>query len=95
MSASASSISQALSFALFSRSAQYELGRGGRYTIVHENGEEEPATGVSLYVNTLMDIVPVKETAPVKTLPWGTALAEAEKLQAEGYRTEFEVLDKK
>ena len=83
-----------VSFALFSRSAQYELGRGGRYTISHENGEEEPATGVSLYVNTLMDIVSVAEETPVKQLPENSTLADAEKWQKEGYRTQFQLLDK-
>jgi ATP phosphoribosyltransferase regulatory subunit len=45
-----------ISFSVFSRSAQSELGRGGRYSIHSQHGEE-PATGMTLYVNTLMDAV--------------------------------------
>lgn len=47
-----------VSFSLFSRASQSELGRGGRYTIATAEGREEAATGLTLYVNTLMDAVP-------------------------------------
>lgn len=51
-----------VSFSLFSRSAQSELGRGGRYAIAGEKADE-PATGVTLYVNTLMEAVPQQAVA--------------------------------
>lgn len=51
-----------VSFSLFSRTSQSELGRGGRYTITNADGDEA-ATGMTLYVNTLMEAVPQQ---PVK-----------------------------
>lgn len=42
-----------LGFSLFAGGASREVGRGGTYTIVHEDGAEEPATGFSLFADLL------------------------------------------
>lgn len=38
-----------LGFSLFAQGATREVGRGGTYTLMHENGAEEAATGFSLF----------------------------------------------
>ncbi len=40
-------------FSLFAAGAPNAIGRGGSYAIVHPDGREEPATGFSVYPDTL------------------------------------------
>lgn len=42
-----------LGFSLFAEGATREVGRGGTYALVHENGAEEAATGFSLFGATI------------------------------------------
>jgi ATP phosphoribosyltransferase regulatory subunit len=74
-----------LGFSLFVTGASAEVGRGGTYTIVHESGAEEAATGVSLYADLLTQV----DTEPRRRLflPLGTTAADAARLQAEGWVT--------
>lgn len=74
-----------LGFSLFARGAGAEIGRGGTYTIVHEGGAEEAATGFSLYGDRLSS-----EPAPERRrlfLPLGTAPADATAMRAVGWVT--------
>jgi ATP phosphoribosyltransferase regulatory subunit len=74
-----------LGFSLFVAGAPREVGRGGTYTIVHEDGTEEAATGFSLYADAL-----AQETARERRrlfLPLGTATAEGVRLRREGWVT--------
>jgi len=75
-----------VSFALFSRGVKGELGRGGRYEV--STGEDaEGATGLTLFMDTVMQALP--EAAPAKSvfLPWGTSAEQARTLRTEGWRT--------
>jgi ATP phosphoribosyltransferase regulatory subunit len=68
---------------IFATGRQAELGRGGRYLCA----ESEPATGITLYPDT---IVQIAETAPLRPrlyLPFGTDAAVAEKLRADHFAT--------
>lgn len=74
-----------LGFSLFARGAGAEIGRGGTYTIVHESGAEEAATGFSLYGDRL-----ASEPAPERRrlfLPLGTPASDAARMRAQGWVT--------
>lgn len=75
-----------VSFSLFSRHAQSELGRGGRYTISGAGGEE-PATGLTLYVNTLMEAVALQPVANKLLVGCDMTAEECTALQAQGFVT--------
>lgn len=74
-----------ISFSFFARSGRAELGRGGRY--IADNGTPEPATGFTLYTDTILGVVP--EPAPPRRLylPAGTPLASGCARRAEGWVT--------
>ena len=44
-----------LGFSLFVAGAAREVGRGGTYAVMHEDGAEEAATGFSLFADALID----------------------------------------
>jgi ATP phosphoribosyltransferase regulatory subunit len=44
-----------LGFSIFSTGIRGEIGRGGSYTIVHDDGREEPAVGFSLFADPILD----------------------------------------
>ena len=79
----------AVSFSLFARGVAGELGRGGRYSIPRAEGDAEAATGLTLYVNTLMQVVPVAKAAETVEVARGTTLAECRKLHASGKRVKW------
>jgi len=72
-----------VSFALFARGARGELGRGGRYRT--GNGGGEPATGFTLYTDTVRRAVPAQKPMPRLFLPFGSDPALAERLRGEGW----------
>ncbi len=72
-----------VSFTLFAEGVRGELGRGGRY--VTEAGE--PATGVSLYLDTIMRAVPEAKRAPRVYLPGDTPYGAGRALRNEGWIT--------
>ncbi len=74
-----------VSFTLFARGVRGELGRGGRYEIGF--GRDEPATGFTLYTDTLLRAVPRPEPAARIFLPAGTAPDAGRRLRAEGWIT--------
>lgn len=53
---------------VFATGEQAELGRGGRYL----SGDSEPATGISLYPDTIVRIAPAPALRPRLYLPFGT-----------------------
>ena len=77
-----------VSFTLFARGVRGELGGGGRYRIgvTHADDEGEPATGFSLYMDTLLRAVPAPEAPRRVYVPHGAGPAAA-KLRAEGWVT--------
>ncbi|MBP2310911.1 ATP phosphoribosyltransferase regulatory subunit [Azospirillum soli] len=79
-----------LSFTLFARDVRGELGAGGRYRAgARPEAEEEgePATGFTLYMDTLLRAVPAPAAIQRVYVPHGTSWAAAEKLRAEGWVT--------
>lgn len=72
-----------VSFTLFARGVRGELGRGGRYLL----GGGEPATGFTLYLDSVMRAVPAQAPVPAVYLPFGTPAATSAGLRAEGWRT--------
>jgi ATP phosphoribosyltransferase regulatory subunit len=74
-----------ISFSFFARAGRAELGRGGRYGA--GNGKPEPATGFTLYTDTVLAVVPAPEASRRLYLPAGTPLAAGRQLRAEGWVT--------
>lgn len=74
-------------FSLFVAGVPGEVGRGGSYSIVHEDGREEPAVGFSLYTDPLIDLGLGRKARRRLFLPLGTDPAEAERLRGEGWTT--------
>ena len=72
-----------VSFTVFAEGVRGELGRGGRY--ITESGEA--ATGVSLYMDTILRALP--EATPVSRLylPTGTAFSVGQAQHADGWIT--------
>jgi ATP phosphoribosyltransferase regulatory subunit len=75
-----------VTFALFTRSVMGELGRGGRYE-AGNNGQRESATGLTLFMDAVMQGLPAATASPSLFLPFGTYPATARKLRDEGWRT--------
>ncbi|MBY0520898.1 MAG: ATP phosphoribosyltransferase regulatory subunit [Sphingomonas sp.] len=44
-----------IGFSIFAGGVRGEIGRGGSYTVMHEDGSEEPAIGFSLYPDAIVD----------------------------------------
>ena len=74
-----------LGFSLFADGAAREVGRGGTYTILHEGGREEPATGFSLFADALSHRG-ARERRRL-FLPYGTAHEIGAGLRREGWVT--------
>ena len=76
-----------IGFSLFGGGLTGEIGRGGSYTIVHGDGQEEPAVGFSLFIDPLVDIGLGVEQARRVFLPLGHDAAAAATLRGEGWTT--------
>ena len=77
-----------LCFTLFARGVRGELGRGGRYSAGDAFAEAgEPATGFTLFTDTILRALPPAPPAERLYLPYGTAPDIAAQLRAEGWRT--------
>ncbi|OUR79510.1 ATP phosphoribosyltransferase regulatory subunit [Alphaproteobacteria bacterium 46_93_T64] len=72
-----------ISFTLFARTARGEIGRGGRYHLV----DGEPATGFTLFLDSLMRAVPVRTPENRLFLPHGTPQDTGLKLRTSGWIT--------
>lgn len=72
-----------VSFTLFAHGVRGELGRGGRY--VGLNGE--PATGLTLFLDSILRALPAPSTATRLFLPHGTSAADAARVVADGWMT--------
>ncbi|MBV8970942.1 MAG: ATP phosphoribosyltransferase regulatory subunit [Sphingomonadaceae bacterium] len=75
-----------LGFSLFAAGVSGEVGRGGTYAILHEDGAAEPATGFSLYADALAAGLPAPERRRL-FLPLGTPADDGARLRAEGWVT--------
>lgn len=76
-----------IGFSIFAGGVRGEIGRGGSYTVLHEDGREEPAIGFSLYADAIVD----SGLAPAERrrlfLPIGTDSALAARMRSEGWVT--------
>ena len=78
-----------ISFTLFSRGVSGELGRGGRYRAgARKPGSQgEPATGFTLYLDTVLRAVPDPAPSPRVFLPLDTQESDGARLRSEGWVT--------
>lgn len=70
-------------FTVFASGEQAELGRGGRYLCA----DTEPATGITLYPDTIVQVAPRPALRPRIYLPHGTPDATATALRAQNFAT--------
>jgi ATP phosphoribosyltransferase regulatory subunit len=73
-----------LSFTVFARGVRGEMGRGGRY---HVTQSGEPATGFSLFLDSVLRALPQPGNGRTLYLPHGTDAARGAALRAEGWVT--------
>ncbi|MCH8237180.1 MAG: ATP phosphoribosyltransferase regulatory subunit, partial [Proteobacteria bacterium] len=78
-----------VTFTFFATGVRGELGNGGRYQAngTAEGGDGEPATGFTLFMDTVIRALPAPERADRVYVPAPTPVAEAAKLRAEGWIT--------
>ena len=75
-----------VTFSLYCKGIQGELGSGGRY--MAGNGKDvENATGLTLFLDTLIKVIPNRTSKMSIFLPYGTPLDKGAKLRAEGWIT--------
>ena len=67
---------------VFAAGEQAELGRGGRYLC-----DSEPATGITLYPDTIIRLAPRPKLRPRLYLPFGTPAADAAAARAQNFAT--------
>ncbi len=75
-----------IGFCLFAKGVRGELGRGGRY-LVGDGAGSEPATGFSLYLDSLMRALPKMAEIKYIYCPFGTDMTSLSRLRKDGYRT--------
>lgn len=75
-----------IGFCLFAKGVRGELGRGGRY-LIGDGENSEPATGFSLYLDSLMRALPEMAEINYIYCPFGTDISILCKLRIDGYRT--------
>ncbi|WP_374763719.1 ATP phosphoribosyltransferase regulatory subunit [Yunchengibacter salinarum] len=75
-----------IGFALFARQARGEIGRGGRYGVLHADGHREGAAGFSVYLDVLMEALPDSAPAARLFIPYEAGTAAADAARAEGWR---------
>ena len=76
-----------LSFTFLSKGVRGELGRGGRYRAGGGLDTGEPATGFTLYTDTVLRAVPPAEVAPRLFLQAGISHADAAQFREAGWHT--------
>jgi len=75
-----------ISFSIFSRRSRGELGRGGRYR-AGNGGKGEPATGFTLFMDTVLRAAAAVPPARRIYVPLGVPAGEGAKLRADGWTT--------
>ena len=74
-------------FSLFATGVRREIGRGGSYTVLHDDGREEPAVGFSLYADAVLEAPGDMMERRRLFLPMSTPPATAAALRAAGWVT--------
>jgi ATP phosphoribosyltransferase regulatory subunit len=79
-----------ISFSIFVPGVSSEVGRGGRYRVDGQNQvADSEATGFTLYVDTLRDILPSAKPQKRLFIDDGITNEEAARLRSEGYVTVY------
>ncbi len=73
-----------VTFSVFAQGSQRELGRGGRYKLVHAE-TSEPAVGASLLVDALLEAMPRKRAQNCVYVPYSTPRNVVADLQSKGW----------
>ncbi|MBI3453717.1 MAG: ATP phosphoribosyltransferase regulatory subunit, partial [Rhodospirillales bacterium] len=78
-----------LCFTLFADRAQGELGRGGLYLAGEDLqvGQGEPATGFTLFMDSILRVLPPPAPPRRLFIPYGASIAAGVKSRAEGWAT--------
>jgi ATP phosphoribosyltransferase regulatory subunit len=76
-----------LGFSIFARGVRDEIGRGGSYMILGEDGREEPAIGFTLYIDPILAAGLATGDRRRLFLPLGTDSELARALRADGWAT--------
>lgn len=74
-----------VTFSFFNRNVRGELGRGGRYLAGVNGGDTEPATGLTLFMDTILKALPRAAERKRIYLPYGTLQPKAAQLRQEGW----------
>jgi ATP phosphoribosyltransferase regulatory subunit len=74
-----------IGFTIFAAASIDELGSGGRYRAHVDGGDDEPATGFTLYVDSIVGVLPAPALPPRVLLPAGTPEETARTLRADGW----------
>jgi ATP phosphoribosyltransferase regulatory subunit len=72
-----------LATAIYAIGSRTELGRGGRY----QSLDNEPATGMTLYPDAIIQAIAPAARRPRVFLPFGTSLAQAQSCRAQHFAT--------
>jgi len=75
-----------VSYSFFAKNVRGELGRGGRYQTRAPNGSEEPSTGLTLFMDTVIKALPRPEIEPQAFHPVGQKTNDANKFRDQGWR---------
>jgi len=78
---------EGVTFSIFAVNLRGELGRGGRYRSGNGEGDGEPSTGFTLFVDTLLRALPTPVRRDKVYLPAAATLADAIKLRTDGWAT--------
>jgi len=65
-------------FAVFAARGNSEIGRGGQYCVTHPDGRKEPATGFSVYLDSLISVLPEPVPTDKVFIPFGTSVSDVE-----------------
>ena len=76
-----------LGFSVFARGLRGEVGRGGTYAVLHDDGQEEAAVGFSLFADPLLDAGSGAAIRKRLFLPLGTDAAAGAALRRDGWVT--------
>ncbi|UTW56461.1 ATP phosphoribosyltransferase regulatory subunit [Kordiimonas sp. SCSIO 12610] len=76
-----------IGFAIFAEGGTSEIGRGGHYDVSYPDGSTEPATGFSVYLDSLLAMLPASNQVKKIYLPAGTQQNVAVDLRRNNWRT--------
>ncbi len=76
-----------VTFTFFARGVRGDLGRGGRYVVDLDKDEKQPATGLTLFMDTVLRALPAPTPTRRIFVPAGTPASASRQLRREGWIT--------